>query len=320
MSKTATMQSLVESYLTCRRHAGYELRIEGQQLFRFAAFADQSEHVGPLTQELAIAWATCQPQNPELNRLTAARRIEVLRSFARYHQQFEPDTQIPPSRLFGKAHQRKVPHIYNDVEIHNLLDACGSLHPAGGLRGLSCRIIIGLLWATGMRISEVTKLTRGDVDLDAGLIEVRHAKFGKSRWVPIESSVASELEHYAQQRNLASVPSQLGNAFFISDYGKPITAESVRYAFGLLRRQLDLQARGDHKYPRIHDIRHTFITRTLQHWQEAGIDVDKNILSLSTYVGHVRITDTYWYVTATPTLLATAARRFTELCTEEVVS
>ena len=86
MSKTATMQSLVESYLACRRHAGYELRIEGQQLFRFAAFAEQSEHVGPLTQELAIAWATCQPQNPELNRLTAARRIEVLRSFARYHR------------------------------------------------------------------------------------------------------------------------------------------------------------------------------------------------------------------------------------------
>lgn len=320
MSKTATMRSLVESYLDCRRQAGFALQIEGQQLFRFAVFADQSEHVGPLTRELATAWATYQPKNPELNRLTASRRIEVLRSFARYHRQFEPDTEIPPIRLFGEAHQRKVPHIFNDEEIHALLDACGNLHPAGGLRGLSCRTIIGLLWATGMRISEVTNLTCGDVDLEAGLIEVRHAKFGKSRWVPIQSSVVRELEHYEQQRNLAFPTSQFERAFFISDYGKPITADSVRYAFDLLRKQLDLQARGDHKYPRIHDIRHTFLTRTLQRWQEEGVDVDKNILSLSTYVGHVRVTDTYWYVTATPTLLATAAQRFTELPSDEVVS
>jgi integrase len=314
------MQSLVETFLACRRQAGFELHIEGQQLFRFATFADQSGHVGPLTRELATAWATFQPRNHKLNRLTAARRIEVLRGFARYHQQFEADTEIPPIRLFGKAHQRKVPHIYNDSEIHNLLNACANLHPASGLRGLSCRAIIGLLWATGMRISEVTGLTRGDVDLDAGLIEVRDAKFGKSRWVPIQSTVACELERYAQQRNLASPPAHLDSAYFISDYGKPVTTESVRYAFVLLREQLGLQARGDHRYPRLHDIRHTFITRTLQRWQEQGIDIDKNILSLSTYVGHVKVTDTYWYVTATPTLMATAAMRFTELCDGEEVS
>lgn len=320
MSTAASMQSLVESFLVCRRQAGYELQIEGQQLFRFANYADQSGHVGPLTRELAIAWATYQPRNQKLNRLTAARRIEVLRSFARYHQQFEADTVIPPIRLFGKAHQRKVPHIYSDSEISNLLSACTNLHPAGGLRGLSCRVIIGLLRATGMRISEVTSLTREDVDLDGRMIEVRDAKFGKSRWVPIQSSVVCELERYAQQRNSASPPAQQGGGFFISDYGKPVTTESFRYAFGLLRKQLGLQARGDHKYPRVHDIRHTFITHTLQRWQEQGIDIDKNILSLSTYVGHAKVTDTYWYVTATPTLMAAAALRFAELSDDEVIS
>jgi integrase len=320
VSKAANMQALVESFLVCRRQAGYELRIDGEQLFRFAAFADQSGHVGPLTRELATGWATFQPRNDKLNRLTAARRIEVLRGFARYHQQFEADTEIPPLRLFGKAHQRKVPHIYSDTEIHNLLNACTDLHPAGGLRGLSCRTIIGLLWATGMRISEVTGLTHGDIDLDAGLIEVQSAKFGKSRWVPIQSSVVSELKRYVQQRSLAFLPASMGDAYFVSDYGKPMTTRSVRYAFGLLCKQLGLQARGDHKYPRLHDIRHTFITSTLQRWQEQGIDIDKNILALSTYVGHVKVTDTYWYVTATPTLMATAAIRFAELCDEEVVS
>lgn len=320
MSKTATMQSRVESFLALRRHEGYKLQIEGQQLFRFAAFADKSGHVGPLTRDLATAWATFQPQNQKLNRLTAARRIEVLRSFARYHQRFEEDTEIPPIRLFGRAHQRKEPHIYSESEIHSLLDACADLHPTGGQRALSCRAIIGLIWATGMRISEVTGLSRRDVDLNTGLIEVRGAKFGKSRWVPIQSSVANELERYEQKRNNAYIPVHLDNAYFISDYGKPVTTRSIQYAFSLLRKQLGLKARGDHQYPRLHDVRHTFITRTLQRWQEQGIDIDKNILSLSTYVGHVKVTDTYWYVTATPSLMSTAAMRFTELSEEEQVS
>ena len=320
MNNATTMRSLVESYLACRRQAGFELHIEGQQLFRFAAFADNSEHVGPLTRELATAWAICQPRNLKLNRLTAARRIEVLRSFARYHQQFEAATEIPPIRLFGNAHQRKLPHIYSESEINNLLDACTNLHPVGGLRGMACRTIIGLLWATGMRVSEVTGLTCADIDLEAKLIEVRDAKFGKSRWVPIQSTVADELDRYTQQRSLAPLPARRKNAYFISDYGRPVTTESVRYAFSLLRKQLGLQARGDHVYPRLHDIRHTFITRTLQRWQDQGTDIDKNILALSTYVGHVRVTDTYWYVTATPTLMATAAMRFAELSEQDAIS
>lgn len=319
MSGTDSMHSLVKSFLAYRRQAGYELHIEGQQLYRFAAFAEQSRHVGALTRELAIAWATYQPRNSELNRLTAARRIEVLRSFARYHQQFEPDTQIPPIRLFGQAHQRKVPHIYTESEIQNLLNACANLHPTGGLRGQSCRVIIGLLYATGMRISEVTGLTRKDVDLDAGLIEVRNAKFGRSRWVPIQPTVVAEMVGYAKHRDSGLIPAHLTNAYFVSDYGKKVSTESVRYAFGLLCKQLCLQARGDHKYLRLHDFRHTFITSTLQRWQEQGIDIDKNILALSIYVGHVNITDTYWYVTATPALIATAAKRFIELDVEGAI-
>jgi len=320
MSSTARMQSLVDAYLACRRQAGYELRTDGRQLYRFAAFADQSGHVGPLTLELAMSWAVFQPQNQELNRITAARRIEVLRSFARYQQQFEPDTEIPPISLFGKAHQRKVPHIYSDSEIRDLLNACVNLHPAGGMRGLSCRAVITLLWATGMRVSEVTGLTRQDVDLDAEKIEVRNAKFGRSRWVPIQATVASELKRYEQQRNLASPPVHRDEAYFISDFGRQVTTRSVHYAFDQLRKRLRLKARGDYEQPRLHDIRHTFITRTLQRWQEQGIDIDKNILSLSTYVGHVKVTDTYWYVTATPTLMATATTRFTELFKEEAIS
>jgi len=320
MSSSGTMHTLVTEYLAFRRRAGFQMQISGQQLLQFAAFADKSGHSGPLTRDLAIAWATFQPKNDEPSRLTAARRIEVLRSFAKFHKQFEEDTDIPPMRLFGKAHRRKVPHIYNDSEIHDLLSACAILHPSGGLRSLSCRAIIGLLRATGMRISEVTGLTRRDVDLDAGVIEVRDTKFNKSRWVPIHDTVVQELKRYAQERDSLSLPTHLSDNYFISDYNRRITTSSVQYAFGLLCKHLDLKARGEHKYVRLQDMRHTFITCKLQQWQEQGVDIDKKILSLSTYVGHTKVTDTYWYVTATPALMATAAMRFTDLCEDEKIS
>ena len=122
MNAPETMASKVEAYLRLRRQAGFTLKIEGQQLARFACFADNTDHQGPLTLKLATQWATASRQS---KRLTAARRIEVLRPFARYCQQFEPDTEIPPRGLFGRAHRRLTPHIFMACEI-----SC----PLGGLR------------------------------------------------------------------------------------------------------------------------------------------------------------------------------------------
>jgi integrase len=134
--------------------------------------------------------------------LTAARRIEVLRPFAKYCQQFDPATQVPPPRLFGRAHRRLTPHIFSNEEINTLLAACRQLHPPGGLRGTSCAAIFGLIAATGLRISEATGLMRWDVDLDQCLLHIRRAKFGKSPWIPLHPTAAQALQRYAQQRDL----------------------------------------------------------------------------------------------------------------------
>ncbi len=306
MNTLAEMHTKVESYLACRRHAGFSLRTEGQQLLRFARFADRSGHRGPLTLKLAVTWASASSgQKP----LTAARRIEVLRGFARYCQQFDPRTEIPPLRLFGRGHRRLTPHIYTDGEIRALLAATAQLFPPGGLRGACCRAIFGLFAATGLRLSEATGLKRGDVDLQQGLLHIRQAKFGKSRWVPLHPTTRGALQRYAQARDHEPMSART-DAFFVGDYGRPACSRDIEYAFRLLRRQLGWQPRGDHPAPRIQDLRHTFICRRLQHWYETGIDIDRNILALSTYVGHVKVTDTYWYVTATPELMAIAAQRF----------
>lgn len=305
MNMPETMDAIVEAYLHHRRQAGFALAIEGAQLMRFARFANKVGHQGPLTVKLAIQWANAS-RHP--TPLTAARRIEVLRPFARYCQQFDPATEVPPGGLFGPAHRRLAPHIFTDAEIAELLSACEYLHPPGGMRGASCATLFGLIAATGLRISEATSLTRSDVDLKRGLLHIRHAKFGKSRLVPLHPSATCALRHYVQRRARdGTIPDT--DAFFVFDYGRTASISSVEYAFRLLRQQLKWRARGGHSAPRVHDLRHSFVCRRLERWYAEGLDIDRHILALSTYLGHAKITDTYWYVTATPELLALAAQR-----------
>jgi integrase len=313
MNAPDSLPALVESYLASRRHSGFELRIEGQQLQRFARFAEQAGHRGPLTLELAVRWATGS-RRPGV--LTAARRIEVLRPFARFCLRFDSRTEVPPRRLFGRGHRRLTPHIYTDEEIQALLSATTRLYPPGGLRGACCEAIFGLIAATGLRLSEALGLERTDVDFHHGRLLIRRAKFGKSRWVPLHPTTTEALQHYAHRRDRDPRADDI-SAFFVGDYGRRAQTDSVEYAFRLLRRALGWQPRGGHPAPRIHDLRHTFVCRTLQRWYETDVDIDRHILALSTYVGHVKVTDTYWYVTATPELMAIAARRFERLAEGE---
>ncbi|MFQ5410061.1 MAG: tyrosine-type recombinase/integrase [Anaerolineales bacterium] len=241
--------------------------------------------------------------------MTAARRLEVLRPFAQYCQQFEPTTEVPCRNLFGPGHRRLQPHIFTAAEIQALLAACVHLHPAGGLRGATCAAIFGLIAATGLRISEATGLQRTDVDLVHGRLLIRQTKYGKTRWVPMHPTTIHALQCYAQRRDGESL-SQQTQAFFVFDGGRTASTRSLQYAFKLLRHQLGWRSRGGHPFPRIHDLRHSFICHRLERWYAQGLDIDRHILALSTYVGHAHVTDTYWYVTATPELLAIAAQRF----------
>lgn len=244
--------------------------------------------------------------------LTAARRIEVLRSFARHCLAFDPKAEIPSVRLFGPGHRRLTPHIYTEQEIGTLLAASAHLHPVKGLCPSTCAMIFGLLSATGLRISEATSLRRQDVDLKRGLLHIQQAKFGKSRLVPLHPSTRRALQRYARRRD-QDPSSAATDAFFVFDQGQPALTRWLQYAFRLVCHQLRWRARGGHRAPRIHDIRHSFVCRRLRRWHEEGVDIDCNILVLSTYLGHAKVTDTYWYVTATPELMAIAARRLEPL-------
>jgi len=305
MNTHATFAVRVNAYLDYRRRAGFALKIEGWQLEHFARFADHLGHQGPLTVKLAQQWASATKRP---NALTAGRRIEALRPFARYCAQFDPATEIPTRGLFGPTHRRLTPHIYTDAEICALLEACAHLHPPGGLRGTCCATLFGLIASTGLRTSEAVGLQRPDVDLEHGILHIRHTKFGKSRWVPLHSSTIKALWNYVHERDREPLAATTED-FFVFDYGRPTTTRSLEYAFRLLRQRLQWRSRGGHPVPRIYDLRHTFACHNLERWYAQGLDIDGHILALSTYLGHAKITDTYWYLTATPDLLAKAAER-----------
>jgi integrase len=294
-----TMRSRVEAYLEQRRALGYRLRIEGQMLLNFARYADRSGHRGPLTRKLALRWAALPKRASQLYR---ARRLEVVLVFARHQVAFEPETEIPPRYAFGPAHHRQTPHIYDTAQLRQLLTRCS--HLTGKLRPFSYKTLLGLLACTGLRISEALALEVSDVDLKQGCILVRESKYHHSRWVPLHPTVLAPLRDYDRRRRRV-FPNAIH--FFVSGRGRRFAYTTVRMVF---RELADgLMSNGARPLVRLHDLRHTFACRVLLRWQHTERGAVGRTAVLSRYLGHSRVTDTYWYLTATPKLLQEAARR-----------
>jgi|tagenome__1003787_1003787.scaffolds.fasta_scaffold20952460_2 integrase len=307
MMPAPSMQSLVQEYLDERRRLGFALQIAGAQLMAFARFADRSGHSGPLTSEIILAWA--QGQATCATPITWARRLEIVRPFAKYRARIDVGTEILATDIFGRAHRRLTPHIYTETEITDLMAAAGQLHPHGTLRPATYEALFGLIAATGLRISEALHLQCADVDLDGGCLTVRQTKFRKSRFLPLHPTVTEALARYSVVRQ-HYIASGSDDCFFVSPSGAGLSDRTVQGVFQQLRAALGWTARGNHPAPRIHDLRHTFICRRVMLWHEQGADIDHAMLALTTYVGHVKVSDTYWYLSAVPELMAVAGQRF----------
>jgi len=313
MNTTITMTTHAENYLSERRRLGFGLRSPGYAIISFAHYIDALNIQEPLTVEMMADWAR-QDQGHSDAPATWARRLKNLRSFCRYLQQFEPRTEVPDDSIFGRVGQRLAPHIYSEQEIIDLLAAAHNLDSfIPGLRGATYETLFGLLASTGLRISEALHLQDTDVDLKAGMLAIRQTKFAKSRYVPLHPSTVAALNQYRSRRNL-HIDVTEDTPFFISTRGRllgqRLDSRQVHRVFIRLRVQLGWINRGAHNGPRIHDLRHTFIVRRILLWQAQGMDVDQQMLALSTYVGHAMVTNTYWYLTGIPELMAGAANRF----------
>lgn len=292
------LHELVGEYLTLRRTLGYKLHREGWLLPRFVRFLETRGQTW-ITTRLAVEWASepgCSPSR-------AAHRLIMVRGFAAYVRAQDARTEVPPRGLIPAVTRRQPPHLYTEAEVEALLAACWRLRR--GVR-LTAFTLFGLLAVTGLRVGEAVGLDRPDVDLRDGRLVVRHAKFNKSREVPLHPTTVAALQIYTQHRDAVHRHPR-SPSFFLTVAGTRPFVQNVWQTFVQLRRIAGLN--GAPRPPRIHDLRHSFAMNTLLRWSREGLDLQARIPVLSTYLGHVSPSSTYWYLTATPALLELAAHR-----------
>ena len=299
-----TLSHRLEEYLELRRRLGFKLRDVRYELAKFVRFAQQ-EKAPFITTKLALRWANQIEGGHPAHRTT---RLSMLRRFADYMSSVDPRTEVPPQGLLPHRYFRKNPYFYSDAQIIDLIRAARQIPSPRGLRAATYSTLFGLLAVTGMRLGEALGLDRQDVDLDRGVLRIRQAKFNKSRLVPIHSTTRDKLQRYKDLRD-QRLPRPRGASFLVSEQGTRLTGSIVRHWFIRLSRQIGLRQRSDRHGPRIHDMRHRFVIKTLRRWYTTNQDVDAHLPELATYIGHGHVSDTYWYISAIPELLQLATKR-----------
>jgi integrase len=311
-----SLEEAVEDYLRLRRGLGFKLdRLEGQ-LRQFLSFLSV-RRVSRITTQLALEFAT---EAPELCPGTMAMRLAAVRCFARYHAVNNPATEVPPNNLLPRRTRGARPYIYSESEIVRLLAAARRDQTPSRpqdrrwqrYNGWSWHCLFALLIATGMRVSEVCNLRTEDIDWEEGVLTICNTKFGKSRLVPLHETMLQALRTHVKQRDafLAQFqPGALGQCLFVTSRGTPIQGSHVREKFLRISRQIGLRGPNDRHRPRLHDLRHRFAVQTLIRWYRMGENVDALLPVLSTYLGHIDVGSTYWYLRCTPELMDAARTR-----------
>jgi len=304
----SALHDALTEYLATRRALGTQLGWPESSLRRFVDFVE-AQGMEFVTTEIAVRWAV---QSVGVQRATHARRLGIVRGFAAWLQATDARTQVPPQGLLPAGQRRPAPYIYSDREIADLMAAAGRLRSASGLRRATFRTLLGLLAATGLRPGEAIALDVDDVDLVDGVLAVRESKFGKSRFVPLEESARAALAAYAKFRDTVR-PCRDTPAFLVTGQGSRLRPSATRRTFATLCQVVGLRprlhARRIGRGPRLQDIRHMFATRRLIEWHRAGLDVDRLMPRLATYLGHVHMAETYWYIQAVPELLRLVTER-----------
>jgi integrase len=296
------LSQLVNSYLELRRSTGFGMKVQGYLLRNFVTFAAErgETHVRSAS---AIEWAALAPSEGQ-----RANRLGMLRVFARFAGAEEPGHEIPPDRVFASRQVSYVPFIFSEDHVRKLVFQASQLPPRDSVRPWTYCTLFSLLAVTGLRISEALALRLQDVTAD-GLV-VREAKFRKSRLVPLHPTATTGLAQYLERRGSAA-----DDHVFVSLRGRGIRYPTVNSTFLRLVRGMGIHPGPGYWGPRIHDLRHSFAIRVLEACPASKDVVDAHMLALSTYMGHGRLDSTYWYLHATPHLLARiseATERFAE--------
>jgi len=287
----------VTTYVAIRRAAGFAFRSAGLLLESFARFSD-ARGESAVRAPLAIEWAGLARSVPQ-----RARRLGIVRRFAHYVRAEDARHEIPPTVFGTEKRSRPVPYILSSAEIRQLVEAA-SRSGYRTLRRDTYRTLFALLACTGLRVSEAIRLRLDDIIPD-GLV-IRCSKFRKSRLVPLHDTARAGLEHYLQRRG-PYAPAE--PHVFVSLRRKALLVSDVEVAFRTAARAIGLPDRPARSRPTPHSLRHTFAVRALQACPDGRDAITQHMLALSTYLGHAKVADTYWYLEAVPELMSDIADR-----------
>lgn len=299
-----TLLTLLQDYLAMRRALGYKLHSVGSGLKTFVAFM-QDRQAEFITTQLALEWAL---QAKDAQSTQRARRLGIVRGFARYCGAMDARTQIPAPDLIVCQRIRPQPYFFAQGDIEQLLQGALALAPAEGLRRWTFHCLFGLLSVSGLRIGEARALTLDDCDLASAVLTIRSTKFGKSRLVPLHPSTVAVLSDYLQRRQRFAAGCDERHVF-LNDQCKPLSHDQALDTFQRLLKKVGLKDQGLGRCPHLHDLRHRFAVETLVQWYRDDQDVERRLPVLSAYLGHTEVRDTYWYLSARPELLRLAQER-----------
>lgn len=280
-------------YVALHHALGFKFRVQQGQLQSYVAFA-RAAGDDVVRADRVMAWASMAPSAPQRRN-----RLLIVRRFALAMHAENARHEVPAVDAVGRSPaERRRPHIYSADEIAKLMHAAAELSPTGTLRPTTYATLFGLLAATGLRISEALALRLGDLSGD-GLV-VRQTKFRKSRLLPLHDTTRRALNAYmAVRASVAGADDRL----FLSNAGTPPAYSTVITVFLSLARAIGLRGAPGEAGPCIHDLRHSFAVRSLEACGSDSRAVARHAVGLSTYLGHAHVTDTYWYLHATPTLM-----------------
>jgi integrase len=297
----------MKRHLQLRRSLGYELRTAVFTLDQFDAYVGEN-FPGSVTVTRPMVTGYLATIS-DLQLITRHRQLSAVRQFCRFLFQLNPETYIPEAHLLPAAKSDFQPHIYTLREVTDLMNAAQRLPPADSLRPQTYFTLIGLLWASGLRGSEVVRLNLGDVDLEKGVLHIRQTKNFKSRLVPLTDSTRLALLTYRDIRSRLGMDQSPQAPFFVNERKRRCARRTVDGTFRMLTRELGLLSPYGRE-PRLHDLRHTWATRCLAKLYETGKDPNAELPVLATYLGHVNIACTTVYLHPATDLLVRAGTRF----------
>ncbi len=287
--------------------------IREQKIFRYldCFLMDKLKPGQTITRNIAESWVKSMDH---LSVGTRINRMSVLRQFCRYLSHFDSRTCVINSSSFPRR-TRPTPYIYTRAQIRSVIAVAKKIGPPKSFRPMVLSTVIGLLYNTGLRISEAMKLTLEDVNLKRRVLTIRETKFRKSRYVPISPSTARVLANFLKKRQHAGYSTDPAKPVFINaTTGRAYGSVRICELFLELLRSLKLRGPKGERGPRLHDLRHSFAVQRLLAWYRQGADLPAKLPLLTTYLGHSSVIYTEIYLQATAELLQEAGKRFRNYC------